>query len=51
MDPWAWSVLADWTKDRTELPPGPLFSVIDGPTRDRAWCATAERAEMRHLCR
>ena len=49
MDPWAWSVLVDWTKDRTELPPGPLFCVIDGPTRGRAWCATAVRAELRHL--
>ena len=49
MDPWAWSVLADWTKDRTGLPPGPLFCVIDGPTRGRAWCATAVRAELRHL--
>ena len=49
MDPWAWSVLANWTKDRTGLPPGPLFCVIDGPTRGRAWCATAVRSELRHL--
>ena len=49
MDPWAWSVLADWTAERTSFPPGPLFCVIDGPTRGRAWCATAVRAELRHL--
>jgi hypothetical protein len=30
-------------------PPGPLFCVIDGPTRGRAWSATAARAELRHL--
>ncbi|MBV9363720.1 MAG: tyrosine-type recombinase/integrase [Solirubrobacterales bacterium] len=49
MDPWAWSVLADWTAERTAFPPGPLFCVIEGPTRGRAWCATAVRAELRHL--
>ena len=49
MDPWAWSVLAGWTADRAVLPPGPLFCVIDGPTRGRAWSATAVRAELRHL--
>ena len=49
MDPWAWSVLNGWTADRVALPPGPLFCVIDGPTRGRAWSATAARAELRHL--
>jgi site-specific recombinase XerD len=49
MDPWAWSVLAGWTADRTTLPPGPLFCVIDGPTRGHAWSATAVRGELRHL--
>ena len=43
MDPWAWSVLNSWTADRTALPPGPLFCVIDGSTRGRAWSATAAR--------
>jgi integrase len=47
--PRSWTVLADWTADRALLPPGPLFCVIDGPTRGRAWCATAVRAELRHL--
>jgi integrase len=36
MDPWARSVLAGWTTDRISLPPGPLFCVVDGPTRGRA---------------
>jgi integrase len=49
MDPWAWSVLASWAADRAALPPGLLFCVIDGPTRGRAWSATAVRAELRHL--
>jgi site-specific recombinase XerD len=49
MDPWAWSVLAEWTADRIALPAGPLFCVIGGPTRGRAWSATAVRAELRHL--
>jgi site-specific recombinase XerD len=49
MDPWAWSVLHDWTSTRTAFPPGPLFCVIGGPTRGRAWSATAVRTELRHL--
>jgi integrase/recombinase XerD len=28
---------------------GPLFCVIDGPTRGRAWSASAARVELRHL--
>ena len=49
MDPWAWSVPAEWTADRIALPAGPPFCVIGGPTRGRAWSATAVRAELRHL--
>ena len=41
--------LADWTADRAALPAGPLFCVIAGPTRGRAWSATAARAELRQL--
>ena len=32
-----------------QLPVGPLFCIIDGPTRGRAWPATAVRAELREL--
>ena len=49
MHPGAWTVPADWTADRTGLPPGPLFCVINGPTRARAWSASAVRAELRNL--
>jgi site-specific recombinase XerD len=47
MDAWAWSAgLAPWITDRIDLPVGPLFCVIDGPTRGRAWSASAARAEL-----
>ena len=45
----AWLVLRDWAPDRISLAPGPLFCVIDGPTRGRAWSDSAVRAELRHL--
>jgi len=35
MDAWAWSAIAPWLGDRAEVPVGPLFCVIDGPTRGR----------------
>jgi integrase len=48
MDAWAWSDhLAPWLAGRVELPVGPLFCVIDGPTRGRPWSATAARGELR----
>jgi integrase/recombinase XerD len=31
------------------VPVGPLFCVIDGPTRGRAWSASAARVELHHL--
>src|SRR5512135_1830336 len=49
MDAWAWSAIEPWLADRVELPVGPLFCVIDGPTRGRAWSASAARVELRHL--
>ncbi|MEA2308794.1 MAG: integrase/recombinase XerD [Thermoleophilaceae bacterium] len=33
MDAWGWEHLRPWLTDRIELPVGPLFCVIDGPTR------------------
>ena len=47
MDAWGWSALETWVADRVELPVGPLFCVIDGPTRGRAWSASAARIELR----
>jgi site-specific recombinase XerD len=49
MDAWAWSAIESWLADRVALPLGPLFCVIDGPTRERAWSASAARVELRHL--
>jgi integrase len=47
MDQFGFEQLAAWLVHRVLLPPGPLFCVIDGPTRGRRWSATAARAELR----
>ena len=49
MDAWGWSAVEPWLADRAKLPIGPLFCVIDGPTRGRAWSASAARIELHHL--
>jgi site-specific recombinase XerD len=49
MDQFGFEQLAAWLTLRVSLPPGPLFWVIDGPTRGRRWAATAARAELRQL--
>ena len=46
MDGWGWSALEPWLADRVDLPVGPLFCVIDGPTRGRAWSVSAARIEL-----
>jgi site-specific recombinase XerD len=51
MDDWGWEHLQPWLQDRVQLPIGPLFSVIDGPTRGRAWSSAAVRSEFRKLAR
>src|ERR687885_2194652 len=43
MDDWAWEQLAPWLQVRVELPIGPLFCVINGPTCGRPWAAAAAR--------
>ena len=47
LDAWAWAPLDAWIAKRVELPVGPLFCVIDRPTRGRACSASAVRAELR----
>ena len=47
MDGWGWENLRPWLSERLELPAGPLFCVIDGPTRGRPWSAAAVRTEFR----
>jgi site-specific recombinase XerD len=49
MDQFGFEQLAAWLAHRVALPVGPLFCVIDGPTRGRRWAATAARAELRQL--
>src|SRR6201987_149306 len=48
MDAWGWKTIEPWLADRLVLPVGPLFCVIDGPTRGRAWSDSAARVELRH---
>jgi site-specific recombinase XerD len=48
MDDWAWHELQPWLTSRLELPVGPLFCIITGPTRGRRWSTAAARNEMRH---
>ncbi|MGH2860853.1 MAG: tyrosine-type recombinase/integrase [Solirubrobacteraceae bacterium] len=49
MDDWAWEHVARWTEHRVQLPVGPLLCILAGPTRGRAWSATAARDELRRL--
>ena len=43
MDDWGWEHLRPWLSARAELPVGPLFCIIDGPTRGRPWSGAAVR--------
>jgi site-specific recombinase XerD len=47
MDAWGWEQLRPWLSARVELPVGPFFCVIDGPTRGRPWSSAAVRSEFR----
>src|ERR671915_50632 len=49
MDEWGWEQLRPWLNARAELPVGPLFCIIDGPTRGRPWSGAAVRFELRRL--
>ncbi len=49
MDDWGWEHLRRWVSHRTQRPVGPLFCVVDRPTRGRAWSPTAARAQLRRL--
>ena len=49
MDQFGFEQLSARLAHRVSLPVGPLFCVIDGPTRGRRWSATAARCELRQL--
>ena len=47
MDAWGWDELQPWLEVRLELPVGPLFCVINGPTRGLRWSNAVARADLR----
>jgi site-specific recombinase XerD len=49
MDEWGWEQLRPWLSARAELEVGPLFCIIDGPTRGRPWSGAAVRSEFRRI--
>jgi site-specific recombinase XerD len=49
MDDWGWEQLRPWLTARPELPVGPLFCIIYGRTRGRAWSAADVRSEFRRV--
>jgi site-specific recombinase XerD len=49
MGEWGWEQLGPWLNARAELAVGPLFCIIDGPTRGRPWSGAAVRTEFRRL--
>jgi site-specific recombinase XerD len=51
MDAWGWEQLRRWQTVRASLPAGPLFCIIDGPTRGRPWSGAGVRGEFRRLAR
>jgi integrase/recombinase XerD len=51
MDDCAWEQLEPWLQARVELPVGPLFGVVNGPTRGRLWTAGAARSQLRLVVR
>ena len=49
MDALGFEQLRPWLAARVELPVGPLFCVVDGPTRGRPWSSANARVEFRRL--
>ena len=41
--PRSWEHVGPWIEHRIQLPIGPLFCILAGPTRGRGWSATAAR--------
>jgi site-specific recombinase XerD len=49
MDDWGWEQLRPWLAQRGMMPVGPLFCVVNGPTRGRPWSRSAAREQLRRL--
>jgi site-specific recombinase XerD len=47
MDAWGREELEPWLELRTELPIGPLFCILNGPTRGSHWSNAAGRTDLR----
>jgi site-specific recombinase XerD len=47
MDEWGWQQLRAWLEHRAELPVGPLFCVLRGPTAGQPWSAPSVRTQFR----
>ena len=47
LDAWGWRTLDPWIEYRGQLPVGPLFCVLHGPSRGRPWSPAAVRRELR----
>ena len=47
LDAWGWRTLDPWLEYRRQLPVGPLFCVLHGPSRGRPWSPAAVRRELR----
>jgi integrase len=52
MDEWAFDRIDGWLMERGDrYPDGPLFCIVQGPTRGRAWSASGVRAALRDVAR
>jgi len=49
IDDWGWEHLSSWIAMRLELPVGPPFCIVEGPTRGRPWPQTGARSQLRRL--
>ena len=49
MDEWGWEQVRPWLSARADMPAGPLFCIIDGPTRGRPWTGASLRREFRRI--
>ena len=47
MDQWGWEQVHPWLERRTELPVGPLFCVLQGPTVGAPWSSSTVRIQLR----
>ena len=46
---WGWAQLRPWLEHRLDLPIGPLFCVVNGPTAGAPWIPTSARTQLRRL--